>query len=119
MNDIAPVRTLPVADLANQLGSGAFTEWDTYEGQDIGSLPVERLLSTDPKFLAFWTQRCAEEVLAFERILAEGEFLNEEVVEFFDIPSPARNFLGGPQVMREWAETRLAHAREAERALFS
>ena len=118
MSDIAPVRTMSPHGLALQLGTEVFREWLTYEGKDIIDLPLEYLLRTDPKFLTFWTQRCEEEVVAFRRILDEGDFLDESVASFFSVDEDLHTFVAGDRTMRVWAESRLQRAQEAERDLF-
>lgn len=117
--NLAPVDTLPAVDLANQLGSGSFPQWTSYNGVNIGEIHMDSLLHTDAGFLAFWTQRWAEEVLAFERILAEGDFLDTGVADFYEHPAYLRVITRDTRTMRVWAQERLDRARQAYQSMFS
>lgn len=109
---IAPqIEVLTPRELAQQLGLEHFREWQTYHGTPIGRMSIGILLQTDAAFQAFWIERGEEQVLAFERILKEADFLDQRVVEFFEIPEKLWEFTDPTKTMRGWIEMRISLAR--------
>lgn len=104
---------MDLVDLVDHMGSGGLPEWHVWNGKVVTE-GLSGSLWGLPGFADFWEQRWTAEVRAFERILSEGDFLDDLLVDYFQIPEKYA-YIYNNMTMRGWAEQQLETARKNSR----